>query len=162
MLDFDFASLLYRDSSGDDPDDDDDSKRSVLLWTKCSFIVAAFLEALIAGWYPTYSQSCRESPKIMGIANSFAGGVFIAIAFMHIIPEQIETWNDLPEHAGKDVFPMPELLVFFGYTLILIIDKVLFDSKALFENANDQAQNDPAEEKFQKSIRSSMSKKGGD
>ena len=98
----------------------------------------------------------------MGIANSFAGGVFIAIAFMHIIPEQIETWSDLPEHVGKDVFPMPELLVFFGYTLILIIDKVLFDSKALFEKPHEEAQNDPAEEKFQKSIRSSMSKPQSD
>ena len=53
MLDFDFSSLLYRDSA--DEDDDDESKKSVLLWTKCAFIVAAFLEALIAGWYPTYS-----------------------------------------------------------------------------------------------------------
>jgi zinc transporter ZupT len=29
----------------------------------------------------------------MGIANSFAAGVFIAIALIHILPEAMETWD---------------------------------------------------------------------
>ena len=67
-----------------------------LWWLKVGFIVVSFAEAIISGMIPTWSTSCRESPKILGIANSFAGGVFLAIAFMHITPEMIETWNDLP------------------------------------------------------------------
>ena len=120
-----------------DDSDDKDSNPTVLLWTKISFIIVVFFEALLSGAFPTYSESCRESPKILGIANSFAGGVFIAIAIMHITPEQIETWNDLPRNEGKEVFPLPELLIFFGYTLILILDKVLFDTSGLFaDNEN--------------------------
>ena len=80
---------------------------------------------MIAGMFPTWSSSCRENPKILGIANSFAGGVFLAIAFLHIMPEQIEGWTEL---KGEDAFPVPECLVFIGYTLILILDKVLFDA----------------------------------
>ena len=84
---------------------------------------------------PTWSSSCRESPKVLGIANSFAGGVFLAIAFMHITPEMIETWDGLPVNEGKEkIFPLPELLIFCGYTFILVIDKVLFDTHALFEH----------------------------
>ena len=90
---------------------------------------------------PTWWLGCRESPKVLGIANSFAGGVFLAIALMHITPEMIETWNDLDvnkhmegteEVENKKIFPLPELLIFTGYTIILIIDKVLFDTHALF------------------------------
>ena len=92
--------------------------------------------------FPTWSASCRENPKILGIANSFAGGVFLAIALCHIMPESIETWNGLSINTHEDdkgetvenekIFPLPELLVFTGYTIILILDKVLFDTHALF------------------------------
>ena len=68
---------------------------NTVLVTKICFIIGAFLEALIAGMIPTFSASCRESPKILGIANSFAGGVFLAIDLMHILPEQIEGWNEI-------------------------------------------------------------------
>jgi len=54
---------------------------------KGSFIGVIFIEALLAGYFPTWNRSCRESPKILGIANAFSGGVFMAIAFMHILPE---------------------------------------------------------------------------
>ena len=82
--------------------------------------------------WPICSPTCRESPKILGIANSFAGGIFLGIAFMHIMPEEIEAWNTLPENVGHPVFPVPEMLLFIGYTIILILYKVLFDASALF------------------------------
>jgi len=50
---------------------------------------------MVAGMLPTWSESCRSSPKILGIANAFAGGVFLAIAFMHITPEMIDLWREI-------------------------------------------------------------------
>jgi hypothetical protein len=44
----------------------------------------------------------------------------------------------------EEPFPLPYFLAFVGYTLILIIDKVMFDTHALF----DDHQRDPAEEKL--------------
>ena len=134
--------------------DSDSTDESAVFWTKIGFIVASFLEAMIAGLIPTWSQNCRESPKILGIANSFAGGVFLAIAFMHITPEMINAWNDmdinstlLPDGNRREynekIFPLPELLIFVGYTLILIIDKVLFDTHALFDHDHEHHE-DPA------------------
>lgn len=34
-------------------------------------------------------------------------------------------------------FPLPFVLVFFGYSFILLIDRVMFDSHALFEHGDD-------------------------
>jgi len=47
----------------------------------------AFFEAAILGVIPIKSSKFRESPMVLGIANAFSGGVFLAIAFMHIMPE---------------------------------------------------------------------------
>ena len=143
-------------------DDEEESDPTLVAWTKVGFMVLVIAEALIAGLFPTWSPTCRENPKILGIANSFAGGVFLAIALCHIVPEAIETWNGLSvnthvEHAGtpdeetvenEKIFPLPELLVFCGYTIILIIDKVLFDTHALFEDDHGHT-HDPAAGKME-------------
>ena len=134
-----------------------------MFWLKIGFIVVSFTEAIVAGMIPTWSPSCRESPKILGIANSFAAGVFLAIALMHITPEMIETWNELPANKERDkIFPLPELLIFAGYTIILIIDKVLFDTHALFdhdhEEGEDHGNHDPANVKLEVNIKASMAR----
>jgi len=54
---------------------------------KLGFIFIAFLEAFIAGLIPVKFKSFSESPKILGIANTFSAGIFIAIALIHIMPE---------------------------------------------------------------------------
>ena len=145
-------------------DDDTDKKDKGIFWLQISFIIFAFLEGAIAGWIPTIWTSCRESPKILGIANSFACGLFLAISILHITPEEVHNWEYLDRNSHKDpnagegdaripndkIFPLPELMVFFGYTIILIMDKVLFDSKALFENSDGE---DPAKAKLEKNIR---------
>lgn len=151
-------------------DDTEESNPTAVLWMKITFIVLSFLEALIAGFIPTWSSSCRESPKILGIANSFAGGVFLAIAFVHITPEMIESWDDLDINttvmpdgtrvANEKIFPLPELLIFFGYTFILIIDKVLFDTHALFDHDHGEDDHaDPANAAFTVTVRASMVKR---
>ena len=54
---------------------------------KIAFIIIAFVEAVGLGIIPVISTKFKESPMILGIANAFSGGVFIAIAMMHIMPE---------------------------------------------------------------------------
>ena len=52
---------------------------------------------------------------------------------------------------------MPYALVFIGYTLILLLDKVLFDSHALFEG-NEHGHIDPAEQKLHDGVKRSFAK----
>ena len=145
-----------------------DTNDTALAWAKISFIIIGFFEAFLAGNAPTWSERCRKSPKFLGIANSFAGGVFLAIACMHILPENIESWAKIT--GRPDSFPLPNLLIFGGYIIILLLDKVLFDSSALFRQDQDSKighTHDPAEAKLAQSVKSSMARaeafaQGGD
>jgi len=69
----------------------DDETNAMII--KIVFIFAIWLECFAAGIIPAKSERFRSSPSILGISNSFAGGVFIAIAFMHILPEAVENYN---------------------------------------------------------------------
>ena len=101
-------------------------------WVKLGFTILVFLEATIMGLLPVLSKTFTENPIIIGAANAFSGGVFLAIALLHIMPEQTESWagmiksDDNPD--GYDTtLPLPFGLLVSGYTLILLIDRVLFD-----------------------------------
>jgi len=54
---------------------------------KWIFIVLILAITMGAGLAPIKIKGCNSNPKIMGIANTFSGGVFLAIAFVHILPE---------------------------------------------------------------------------
>ena len=55
--------------------------------TKLIFIAVIFLESALFGIIPQRWAKCRKNDKVLSIANAFSGGVFLAIAFVHIIPE---------------------------------------------------------------------------
>ena len=100
---------------------------------KVCFCLVSFVEALALGMVPVKIKSFRENPKVLGIANAFAGGVFLAICLMHIMPEQSESWQGLSGEKIEKIkfFPFPYLLLVLGYTLILVIDRVFFDAHDL-------------------------------
>ncbi|CAI2370247.1 unnamed protein product [Moneuplotes crassus] len=156
---------------------------------KILFIVFIFIIALGCGLLPYYIKSCSKNRTWLGIANAFSGGIFLAIALLHIIPEAhthylIYMHSDADQghdHApNSDVqhgahlklggnapnvhrnlhgvggdhellelgFPLPYFLVFCGYTFILLIDKVMFDSHALVHDHGDNKWRDS----FRKSL----------
>ena len=73
----------------------------------------------------------------------------MAIALIHVLPEEIEGWAAYCGNPEK-LFPLPECLAFAGYTLILILDKVMFDTHALFDDHDNEHGhvNDPADKKL--------------
>jgi len=54
---------------------------------KSVFIFLIFFVSFAAGLVPMKSKRFSSSQHLLGIANTFSGGVFLAIAFVHIIPE---------------------------------------------------------------------------
>lgn len=122
-------------------------------------MIVCFLEGFLSGIFPTISKGCRESPKILGVANAFSAGVFLAIALIHILPEEVEGWDNIMTEKGiDDPFPLPYLMVFLGYTLILILEKVLFDKPNFDQAIVDEKGNvvDPAQDKLINAVRASM------
>lgn len=154
-------------------EDGTDSIPDSLLWAKLGFAFAVFLISFVSGVLPLKIKGCgSNNPLFMSVANAFSGGLFLAIALIHILPEvameyehyvedhhesaaihtlirtgQVslmarngsEIWNpssnkgviSLHGHGESHPFPLPYVLAFAGYALILLIDKVLFDSHEL-------------------------------
>jgi zinc transporter ZupT len=106
------------------------------------------------GLIPAYSKHCRSSMLTLSLMNCFAGGLFLAMAFTHILPEAVEQYygamtgaehahaghrllqatavNSTIATAAKEeehvdrhgIFPLPYLLFFAGYCLVLLVDRV--------------------------------------
>ena len=62
---------------------------SILKWI---FIVVILVITMGSGLAPMKIRGCNSNQKILGIANSFSGGVFLSIAFCHILPEAANTY----------------------------------------------------------------------
>ena len=80
----------------------------------------------------------------MELANAFSGGLFLAIGLIHILPEAANDYNKYWGENHKDSkgnpelppVPLPFILYFCGYTLILLIDKVMFDTHVLLDHGD--------------------------
>ena len=131
-----------------DDHDHDEAGLTTIMKLKIAMIVILFCIVYL-GLIPAYSKFFRSSKVILSLLNCFAGGVFLAMAFIHILPESAEQYNDVmkelaeeenasnttatakagahadhEEEHGAHVFPLPYLLFFIGYMMVLLIDRV--------------------------------------
>lgn len=100
---------------------------------KIVFIFVILAEGYICGIAPAKCEMCLSSPLVLSLMNAFSGGVFIAVAIIHVLPEAVEDYTSGYKPEEEHKFPLPYFLVFCGYTLILILDKVLFYPHALIK-----------------------------
>lgn len=70
---------------------------------------------------PLKSKKISQNKFALSMANAFSGGVFLSLAFGHLIPESVHGFANLPEET-------PYLLVLAGYLLIFFVEKVAFDA----------------------------------
>jgi ZIP Zinc transporter len=76
----------------------------------------------VACWLlPLKSKKISENKLGLSLANAFSGGVFLSLAFGHLIPECVHGFSDYPE-------AVPYMLVLGGYLLIFFVEKVAFDA----------------------------------
>jgi solute carrier family 39 (zinc transporter), member 1/2/3 len=105
-------------------------------------IFQAFLTALnVACWLiPLRSKKISENKLAMSLANAFSGGVFLSLAFGHLIPECVHGFHDYSEAA-------PFMFVLAGYLLIFFVEKVAFDAHDILhemEHAGEDSCSTPA------------------
>ena len=131
------------------------SNIDTLMSLKISLIFILFFVCYL-GLIPAYSKYCRGSKVTLSLMNCFSGGVFLSMAFIHILPEAVGQYNSAmtgkgdshghhlrllqsqtsilssknsttaeaaDEHANE-IFPLPYLLFFGGYCLVLLVDRV--------------------------------------
>jgi Predicted divalent heavy-metal cations transporter len=96
---------------------------SLNLW---KVIFQIFLTAMnVACWLiPLRAKKMTENKLALGLANAFSGGVFLSLAFGHLIPECIHGFEGMNE-------VLPFMIVLGGYLLIFFVEKVAFDAHGL-------------------------------
>ncbi|CAB9498896.1 Zinc transporter ZIP1 [Seminavis robusta] len=94
------------------------------LW---KIIFQAILTSInVACWLlPLRSKKVTENKLGLSLANAFSGGVFLSLAFGHLIPECVHGFQD---SVYKQQEALPYMLVLGGYLLIFFVEKVAFDA----------------------------------
>lgn len=115
-------------------------------------MVTIFVVSVIFATIPLVSKAFQKSKVIVDIANSFAGGLFIALGLAHILPESIEIFDDYYEENGlSGEFPWPNVIALCSYVAILFLEKVIIGVSAslpheLAESPQDQVEDHSPEE----------------
>lgn len=86
---------------------------------------------------------------ILSTLNTFASGIFLAVAFMHLLPEVLE----FQALAGLDTdFPVGFSLLVTGFALTLFVEHVVFGGHGHSHGIDDEDVKMPAAETGKRSI----------
>ena len=110
--------MLPHDTTEPSPDES-----SVPVWVKMVALVALIVIALIGAAVPLFWKRLRDSTVALSHLNAFSGGVFLAMAFVHLLPEAQEEMEVY--HID---YPLSYALALCGYAFILFVEKVLADT----------------------------------
>ena len=105
-----------------------------------TMVMMVMLICIAFGLIPKYFKKCRESTEILSFLQCFSAGLFLAMALLHMMPEAQKIYHQWTiDNEIERAFPLPYLMFFLGYVLILAIDKYLahlkFAKKHKMENA---------------------------
>ena len=97
---------------------------------------------LFFGILPIKVPKFRSNAKLLSFSNCFAGGLFLAIGLIHVLPEAIESLDSGKDHDSDhdsdhgDSFPWAYFISICSFSFILLIDKVIFNSADQVQNAD--------------------------
>ena len=98
-------------------------------WTlniKIISMPSLFLLCFSFGIFPYLIKKCRMNNSFLSYANTFSGGLFFGIGEFHLLAEGVEKLSKYSK------LPLPFFLASLGYSLILFIQKVLKNSKRIW------------------------------
>lgn len=96
----------------------------------------------VACWYiPLQSKQITDNKLALSLANAFSGGVFLSLAFGHLIPECVHGFHEAAAVASSETTgttaaamtndAFPYMMVLSGYLLIFFVEKVAFDADVI-------------------------------
>lgn len=101
-------------------------------YVKIASIILVELITLGFGLIPLCMTQLKANSKLLSYSNAFSGGLFMGIGLFHLLPEAnlfIST-----AQTSRNSFPLGYFVAFLSYSLILCIEKVLFDSESLTDH----------------------------
>ncbi len=92
-----------------------------LLVIKLIATVAILAVGFVGGVIPFLAVRHHASHRFFSLGNSLAGGIFLGVGFIHLLPEAGEVFEEVVE------YPIAPLIAATGVGLLLLIDRVLFE-----------------------------------
>ncbi len=74
-------------------------------------------------------EAAEEKPwkqVLLGFLNCFAGGVFLGVTFLHLLPDITEEWEKIFNKVLKTSYPLDQFLVVIGFFMVLVIEQMAY------------------------------------
>ncbi len=84
--------------------------------------VAILAVGVVGGIIPLLATRHHASRRFLSLGNALAGGIFLGVGFLHLLPEAGEALEEVVE------YPLAPLLAAVGVGVLLLIDRVLFET----------------------------------
>ncbi len=79
--------------------------------------------AIVGGMIPILVAKQQASRRYLSLGNALAGGIFLGVGFVHLLPEADEALRKLVD------YPLAPLLAALGVGLLLLVDRVFLESR---------------------------------
>ena len=79
--------------------------------------------AIVGGMIPILVSKQQASRRYLSLGNALAGGIFLGVGFVHLLPEADEALRNVVD------YPMAPLLAALGVGLLLLIDRVVLEGR---------------------------------
>ena len=113
-------------AAGDGHDEHKDEHSEDDLETLKIVMMFAMFVCVGFGIIPKIWGKCRDNEQILSYLNCFSAGLFLGMALVHMMPEASEIYLSwAAEEKIEKPFPLPYVMYFVGYVLILSIDRVI-------------------------------------
>lgn len=91
-----------------------------IVTVKVISFVAILAIAIIGGSIPLLSAKFANSERFFSLGNAFAGGLFLGVGFIHLLPESMEMLSVYSD------FPWGAVIATIGFAALLLLDRILF------------------------------------
>ena len=92
-----------------------------LLAVKLIAGIAILAVGIIGGLVPLIASQNQASRRFFSLGNALAGGIFLGVGFMHLLPEADEMLSEVVH------YPLAALITAAGVIMLLGIDRVVFE-----------------------------------
>ena len=79
--------------------------------------------AVLGGAIPILVAKQQASRRYLSLGNALAGGIFLGVGFVHLLPEADEALREVVD------YPLAPLLAALGVGLLLLIDRVVLEGR---------------------------------
>ena len=92
-----------------------------LVYYKASAALLIFLVSIATSFYLLKKKSALRHPESVELGEALASGIFLGIAFFHMLPESIRLFG---QAYSAITYPIPEAICLAGFLLMLFLERL--------------------------------------